>query len=215
MNAIALVQARMASTRLPGKMLAAIGGLPMLDHVMRRALKAVDCAVLCLSDQLEDEPLKAHWPYYVGANISPDDVLARFAMFAMPLPPDWPVVRLTGDCPLIDPWLIRLALALHDPAGITTTSPAEITGWPDGQDVEVFSLALLQEAHKNATEPYDREHVTPWIRRAYPIRYIATGLESGPKMSVDTMKDLAFVREVVSALGPDASLPEILMWAKR
>lgn len=234
-DVVILVQARMGSERLAGKVLKSIAGQPMIGHVMSRcaATPGVARAVLCLSKAESDDPL---WDWALEASghgtlwkavrcgAEPNDVLARFAEVASNYPLDTILVRVTGDCPLIDPCLIRLALDAYGSGGpLLSTSISDKSGWPDGQDVEVFTVDMLLNANAAATSPEDREHVTPWIKRHYG------GVQSlGPdtdlydfrglpfKWSVDTEEDLAFVRRIHEALGPGLwGIPAVVDYLKR
>lgn len=213
MRIVAVVQARMGSTRLPGKVMMDINGKPMIQHVMERvmAAKEVDEVVLATTGNIEDDVLvelaKDKWWVYQG---EPVDVLARFHGAAECHDADV-IVRITGDCPLIDPWVIDEAVKgwRHMGSLVVTTSPTEPTPYPDGMDVEVFDMALLEWAWKESTE---REHVTAWMRHNCPIPgpFMVAVRGQPPnfsfdtrKLSVDTMEDLEFVREIHKALGPE------------
>lgn len=237
-NVVALVQARMSSQRLPGKVLADIAGHPMITHVMRRvdAAPCTDQTWLCLSDDPADQPLRdigtnqalAHggtW-HAVAYGVAISDVLGRMAKCVEHLPLDTVFVRITGDCPLMDPMLIASAVGNFDGTRMVSTSVTDDTGFPDGLDVEVFAGWMLANAAAATTEPADREHVTPWIRKHLGVRRVipSTGMDGRSpfadvhpsKWSVDTADDLAFVREVHEALGPGLwGYPAVLDYLKR
>lgn len=221
---IALVQARVSSSRLPGKVLQHMAGRSMIEHVMRRVQSCPGLAevVLCTSIDASDDPLASlagalNWPLYRG---SLDDVLERFAVAAHLYQADH-VLRVTGDCPLWDPAVGALVLSQHLAfafSRLTTNSPVELTGWPDGLDAEVFSREDLERAHASATSPRDREHVT-LAMRAEGVYYLLArescpvSLEGAGKWSVDTEAELAFVREVYDALGDGLwSYPAVLQY---
>lgn len=236
---VALVQARLGSSRLPGKVMLRLGEprpRAMVSHVVSRVLAApgVDRVVLCVP---ADEP---QWPHlmlpdgvdllrYAGPT---DDVLGRFAAAAERFPATH-YVRVTADCPLLDPWVVGLTIQRHrleaarglravHAIGLTTTSPHSATGWPDGQDVEVFSAAMLRAAQEHAG-PEDREHVTTWLRRERRVCYLplarhapAAWLDGLPMMwSVDTAAHLAFAQRVYAALGDGLwGLPAVVRYLR-
>lgn len=228
----------MGSQRMPGKVLADIAYQPMIVHVMRRAAAApgVDQAWLCLSGDPADKPLRdfglnleimdgGKW-HAVAYGVAINDVLGRMAKCVEHLPLDTVFVRITGDCPLIDPMLIASAVGHFDGIKMISTSVTDDTGFPDGLDVEVFAGWMLANAAAAATDPADREHVTPWIRRHFGVRRLTPSAGTDgrspfadvwpAKWSVDTAEELAFVREVHEALGPGLwGYPAVLDYLKR
>lgn len=207
----AIVQARMGSTRLPGKVLEDIAGRPMLWHVVHRVRAAglVDEVVVATSTSDEDDPVEAFCeehgiPCFRG---SEEDVLDRFHRAAERHGAD-PVVRITGDCPLSDPRVIdRVVRAYHDLDADYVTNVLPYT-YPDGLDVEVFSFAALETAAKEATTRRDREHVTPFIRN--DDRFAVANVEAevdlsreGHRWTVDHPEDLSFVRRVYELAGEE------------
>ena len=206
----AIVQARMSSSRLPGKVMAPILGEPMIVRQLERIRRArtLTKVVVATSAAPSDDPLAGvlearGYPVYRG---DLNDVLSRFvgaAAFAGD--PDH-VVRLTADCPLIDPGLIDEAVRLALASGADYTGNAERRTYADGLDVEVIRTAALRAAAAEATGPEDREHVTPFIRR-HPERFTAAHLtqskdQSAMRWTVDKSADFAFVRQVYEALYP-------------
>jgi spore coat polysaccharide biosynthesis protein SpsF (cytidylyltransferase family) len=164
-----IVQARMGSTRLPGKVLMRLGGATVLSHVLRRcaAVRGVD-AVCCATTEVAEDDLVAREAESVGAHVfrgSADDVLARYDGAARALGCDT-VLRVTADCPLIDPEICAAVLALRHDRSADFACNNMPPSWPHGLDCEVFTAALLREAAAEATDPYEREHVTPWMRAA-------------------------------------------------
>ena len=235
MSVVALVQARMGSARLPGKVLMDIAGEPMIAHVMRRVrlAKEVDAAVLCLSDAPEDAPLvawatRAGIAYRIGHGVATEDVLGRLAVCVRyPCFSDWAdtvLVRVTGDCPLIDPGLVDSAIRAYRgasrPFGLSDifVDGSESAGFVDGLDVEVFTAGMLTRAADVTGDATDREHVTPWMRRHYPVHMCRapSGMTGVRKWSVDTQDDLDFVRSVYARLGPgNFGYREVLaLWAR-
>jgi spore coat polysaccharide biosynthesis protein SpsF len=167
--AIIVVQARMSSRRLPGKVLLPLAGQPAIVRMMERVRRAAlaQRALVATSTDPSDDPLaevcaRHGIECFRGAL---DDVLGRYAA-AVPAQFD-AVVRLTGDCPLADPALIdrHIALFARERSRADYVSNAVVRTFPDGLDVEVVSRAMLLRAAREATDPYDREHVLPWVQR--------------------------------------------------
>jgi spore coat polysaccharide biosynthesis protein SpsF len=153
MTTIGVVQARTGSTRLPGKVLADLGGEPLLAFMLRRLRPiAVDRLVVATSDDRRDDAVAAVAERAGVAVVRgpEDDVLARFAI-ALDAHPADTVVRLTADCPLVDPDVVDEALALHRRSGAAYTSNTLIRTFPDGLDVEVVSADALTDAASHAT----------------------------------------------------------------
>jgi spore coat polysaccharide biosynthesis protein SpsF len=208
--ALAVVQARMTSSRLPGKVLADVVGEPMLSLQLGRLARAKQLGRIVVATSVDesDDPV-AELADALGAEVcrgSLDDVLARFALAAEGH--RGPVVRLTADCPLIDPAVVDATVRLFlETSGCDYASNFDPRRYPDGLDTEVLSADTLACAAAEATFPIDREHVTPFVRRDRK-RFKAVGLE-GPldcgelRWTVDTQDDLDFVRAVVQRLGSE------------
>ncbi len=201
-----VVQARMGSSRLPGKVLADLGGRPVLQLMLERLRPAhVDRVVVATSARAIDDPV-ATLATTLGVDVvrGPEtDVLARFALVLDRFPAD-DVVRLTADCPLTDPALVDAALDLHRATGADYTSNSLERTFPDGLDVEVVRTAALRAAVAEATEPEQREHVTPFVYR-HPERFRLASLETTEwlgheRWTLDTPDDLARLRAIVDAL---------------
>ncbi|HET7677409.1 MAG TPA: glycosyltransferase family protein, partial [Candidatus Limnocylindrales bacterium] len=174
MRTVAIVQARTGSTRLPGKVLARIGGRPMLAHVVERARAApgVDEVVVATSVLPEDDAIaglcaESGWPCERG---SATDLLDRYERAAAAHDAEV-VVRVTGDCPLLDPALVGEVIALLGRGGYDYASNTlEPRTWPHGLDAEAFTRAALATAWAEDTDPAWREHVTPFLYR-HPERF--------------------------------------------
>jgi spore coat polysaccharide biosynthesis protein SpsF len=163
---LAVLQARVSSSRLPGKVLRPILGVPMILRQVERARRAVgvDRLLVATSVDPSDDPLAE---LCAGDGIecfrgSLDDVLDRFYRAARPFAPEH-VVRLTGDCPLADPELIGEVISFHRDGGYDYVSNALEPTFPDGLDVEVFRFPCLEHAWREASLPSEREHVTPFL----------------------------------------------------
>jgi spore coat polysaccharide biosynthesis protein SpsF (cytidylyltransferase family) len=207
-DALAVIQARMSSARRPGKTLADVGGEPLLSLVVRRLARAarVGRIVIATSTGPEDDPIaELASELGVGAHRGPrDDVLTRYVEAVGSH--RGTVVRITGDCPFIDPAVVDAAIELlESTSGCAYVNNVEPRTYPDGLDVEAFSAEALLAAAAEATDPADREHVTTAIRRA-PDRWPQANLPGDPDLAevrwtVDTEDDLEFVRLVIERLG--------------
>lgn len=210
MSVLAILQARTSSSRLPNKVMLPVLGEPMLAREIERIRRArrIDKLLVATSNHPADEVV-ATLCVALGVAChrgSLDDVLDRFITGARPLSPDW-VVRLTGDCPLIDPQVIdeAIAKALDDEYDYVTNA-LEPT-YPDGLDVEVVRFDVLQIAGREANLKSEREHVTPFVYQR-PDRFRICHLKSARDLSsmrwtVDTPADLEFVRAVYERLYPE------------
>ena len=206
MSTLCVVQARMGSTRLPGKVLANLGGRPALALMLGRlAGVAVDRLVVATSDLPADDTIEqvASERDVAVVRGPHHDVLARFVV-ALDTYPATDVIRLTADCPLADPAVIGATLDLHRREGVDYTSNTLVRTFPDGLDVEVVTAAALREADAEATDPYEREHVTPFVYRR-PDRYRLASFEdsedfSAERWTLDTAADLEWLRATVAKL---------------
>ena len=210
MSVVAIIQARTSSTRLPGKVLADVGGRTMLARVVRRTSRAalVDAVVVATSDAPADDPIvdecrRLAVPCFRGDE---EDVLDRFFRAAAAHAADV-VVRITADCPLIDPELIDHVAGRFLEERPDYASNVLRRTWPRGLDTEVVSAGALARAWLEASEPYERVHVTPYIyhhRERFRLLSV-TGREdsSDARWTVDSPADLDLVREVYRRLGND------------
>jgi glutamate-1-semialdehyde 2,1-aminomutase/spore coat polysaccharide biosynthesis protein SpsF len=206
----AIVQARMGSSRLPGKTLIDVAGRPLLGHLVDRArrIPGLDAVVIATTDRPADRVILQFaaaegLPVYAG---SEDDVLDRIHQAAQRFGVSV-VVRVTPDCPLLDPAVAGLVLKrfLDAGGGLDYASNTQPPTFPDGQDTEVFSAAALARAWREAKLPSEREHVTPYIWK-HPDRFRLANVRHAEDLSalrwtVDEAADLAFVRAVYARLG--------------
>lgn len=204
---LAIVQARMSSTRLPGKVLLPLAGRPLIGFMLERVKRATEVneIVLATSTDASDDALAAA-VQALGFGVhrgSLNDVLARFAGAAAGREADV-VVRLTGDCPLIDPALIDRAVRHLRDNALDYVTNGEPAMYPDGLDVEAFTMAALQRTQAEARLPSEREHVTPYMRTEHAgfRRGSLRGAVdlSALRWTVDHADDLAVVRALVEVI---------------
>lgn len=214
MSTAIVVQARMGSTRLPGKVLKDIAGRPMLSYQMERLrrVKRAERIVVATTDQPADDAVERFCQKEKIACVrgSEHDVLARYHLAIERFPADV-VVRITADCPLIDPAIVDEAIAAYEPDYVSNMLE---TTYPYGMAVEVFSAQALREAHREAKDPAEREHVTPFIYR-HPERYRLRSLTMAPNLShhrwtVDTPEDFELVSRLLKTLKPHFTLQDVL-----
>lgn len=169
MKIVALVQARMGSTRLPNKVMKQIGGIPMIELLLSRLSKAqeIDQIVVASSVDERNQPLVDHVRQlgYACEQGSENDVLDRFVTAAQKHHADV-VVRITGDCPLVDPALVDEAIRRFKAANVDYFSNVAPPTYPDGLDIEVFTFKVLEQANLDSDNPFDHEHVTPYLRES-------------------------------------------------
>jgi glutamate-1-semialdehyde 2,1-aminomutase len=205
MTVVAIVQARLGSERLPGKVLKKIGNQTSIHRQIERLRKAstLDSVVLATTQLDRDDPLVAHavsldLEVYRGPE---GDVLSRYVEIALELKPEL-IVRITGDCPLIDPGIVDDVVAIAKTGKSDYYSNVEPPTYPKGLDVEVFPIASLLWASKNTFDIKDREHVTTELRRSSIVR--RENLEwsadfSSERWTLDTQDDLEVITNVFQA----------------
>ena len=209
MKTFIIVQARMTSTRLPGKVLLPLAGEPMLVRLLERLhrVQRAQGIVIATTTNTTDDPIAALCaqqgvPCHRG---SEHDVLSRYADAARLHGADV-VVRITSDCPLIDPALIDQVIAAYEEGDSDYVSNMLPPTWPYGMAVEVFSAAALAQAHAEATQAAEREHVTPflyWHPERYRLRNVASPVDlSHHRWTVDTPEDYELVRRLFEHLMP-------------
>ena len=209
MRTVALVQARMGSSRLPGKVMKNLGGIPLIEFLLRRLSKSalIDQIVVATSVSHENIPLLNHVSKLGFSTFEGEehDVLDRFYRAALQYDADV-VVRITGDCPLIDARLVdELILAYRD-AHVDYVSNTLPPTFPDGLDIEVFSKEALKRAFEESTAASEREHVTPYMRHSgkFTTRNVLSGQDfSSERWTVDEDADLKMIDKIVEHYSPD------------
>lgn len=206
MKTVVIIQARLSSTRLPGKVLMDLGGRKVLSWCLRAAwaIEGVDEVVLATSDDTSDDAV-ASWCAQQGQRCirGPlNDVLARYTLVARQTRADI-VMRLTGDCPLLDPAVCADVIRLYHREGASYASNVGERTWPQGLDTEVFSAAALYQAEKEAKTQPEREHVTPYIRNHPEFFRAANLICPNPHLgrerwTLDTATDYAFLQKIAA-----------------
>jgi len=206
---LAIVQARTGSTRLPGKVLMDLHGTPMILRQLDRVRRAesIDDIVVATSDDPSDDELTLvveESGYHVVRGPQ-DDVLARFIIAVDQYVPDV-VVRITADCPLIDPQVIDHVVRTFHSSAADYVSNTMVPTYPDGLDVEVCSTAVLRKIAEQSADPAEREHVTLGIYRRPDEFHIMnfvdpTGADNSQlRWTVDTAEDFVFVQRIYGEL---------------
>lgn len=210
MSAVAIIQARVGSSRLPGKVLEPLAGRPMLRRVVDRVGRArrVARVAVATSRAPADDALEALCrtggiPCYRG---SEEDVLSRYAEAARAFGAD-PIVRITADCPLIDPAIVDRVLEAYAAGAVDYVSNIDPPSYPDGLDVEVFSADALERANAEARLRSEREHVTLYIRnhpQLFRKRNVLGERDlSALRWTVDEPADLEVARAIYQRLGEE------------
>lgn len=217
---LAILQARMSSSRLPGKVLLQVCGKPLLQHQIERVQRCASISrlVVATSTDTSDDPIEA-LARDIGVHVyrgSLDDVLDRFFQAALPHQPGW-VVRLTGDCPLADPAVIDRVVRETCDGGLDYVSSALHPTFPDGLDAECLRHSVLEQAWRGARLPSEREHVTSFVY-SRPERFrlgeIRNDMDlSALRWTVDEARDFVFVSQIYERLyhaRPDFSMEDVL-----
>lgn len=209
MKIVAIVQARMGSTRLPNKVMKKVVGKTMIELLLGRLSqsKEIDQIIIASSedkknDELEKFANKIGYECYRG---SENDVLSRYYQAAKSVKADV-IVRITGDCPLVDSALVDECIKQYKKSGVDYLSNTITPTYPDGLDVEVLSFAALEKAQEEAKLDFDREHVTPFIRNE--SKFTKKGLThtkdlSGFRWTVDEIEDFQVITNVFEYFSPD------------
>lgn len=218
MRVVALVQARMGSTRLPNKVMKLVGAVPMIELLLSRLSNAeeVDEIVIATSTNAQNSPLVFHLQKcgYACEQGSESDVLDRFVQTARAYHADV-IVRITGDCPLVSPALVDECIRRFKSLGVDYFSNVSPPTYPDGLDVEVFSLKALEYAWRNTIEPYDREHVTSYLRESGCFKTASMSYTqdlSSLRWTVDEQADFEVIEKVFEYFYPrvDFAWEEVL-----
>jgi glutamate-1-semialdehyde 2,1-aminomutase len=209
MKIVAIVQARMGSTRLPNKVMKQIAGVPLIELLLKRLAQAaeVDEIVVATSVDGRNQPLEdcvtaLGYRCYRG---SENDVLDRFYQAAKLAAADV-VIRITGDCPLVDPALVDTMVRRFKEADVDYYSNTSPPSYPDGLDTEIFTFAALERAMQEAESAFEREHVTPYLREGDRFRQQSMAYSenlSGLRWTVDESADFEVISNIFCHFSPD------------
>lgn len=208
MKVVAIVQARMGSTRLPGKVMEPISGIPMLQVLLGRLSRSKLITQIIVATTIDpaDQAIGSlvKWLGYECEFGSEKNILERFVSAATKYEADV-VVRITGDCPLVDPELVDQVIDAFFANGADYASNVAVATFPDGMDVEVFSYSALIKSADYANTDYDREHVTPRLRQKPFVNFSVENSEdlSVLRWTVDVTEDLSVVRNIFDHFSPD------------
>ncbi|MCA0207452.1 MAG: glycosyltransferase family protein [Proteobacteria bacterium] len=212
MKVVASIEARMGSSRLPGKVLMDVGGKPALARLVERLrqCRRIDDIVLATSTGAGDDVLE-QWGHSYGLAVhrgSEADVLQRVVDSHLAMQSDI-IVEITGDCPLIDPEVVDLAVETFLANDCDVVSNAHVPSYPQGTDVQVFRAKDLQKVAETIDDPAVREHVSLYFYEnpsLYRVVYmVAPRSLQAPdvRMQLDYPEDLEFIRRVYARLEPD------------
>lgn len=208
---VATIEARMASSRLPGKMLLQAGGRPMLHHLLKRlrSVSSIDAIVIATTVNAADDPLAdfaaaEHAQVFRG---SEDDVMARVIGAARSAAADV-IVEITGDCPLIDPDIVEQTIRMFKANdGAAYVSNSHVRSYPDGMDTQVFSVASLERSASLTDDPLDREHVSLHMRN-HPELFPRVSLVAPPSvhwpelgLTLDEPADFDVLKRIIEHFG--------------
>ena len=215
-----ITQARCGSTRLPGKILKTVQDKTLLEiHIDRlKKCKKVDAVLVATTTNIEDKIIynKSYEWGVLAFKGSENDVLDRFYQAAKPYKPEW-IVRVTSDCPLLDPVLVDEVINFVQDGDFDYGTNTIIEHFPDGQDVEVLKFKALETAWKEAKKKSEREHVTPYILNNSSalggtifssINYPCENDFSHIRMTVDESRDFELIKKLIIDLGADKSWEE-------
>ncbi len=208
---IAIIQARFGSTRLPGKIFKDLSGKPVLWHVVNRLSYSKLCnkVIVATTTEIEDDQtenfcVEHNIPYYRGSS---DNVLSRYYETAKVFGAEI-VIRITSDCPLIDPIILDKMiddfLITNKSEQLDYLSNSIVRTYPRGLDVEIFSFEALDKTYKQATLPYEFEHVTPYIYQhpdLFKLKNFANDKNlSFHRWTVDTSEDFSLIKKIYDEL---------------
>jgi len=212
MSLAVIVQARFGSSRLPGKTLEPLGEKPALLRCLDRCAKiaGAQAVTAAIADTPADDAVAAlaRRGGYRVVRGPEQDVLRRYALAAEGLGAAM-IMRVTSDCPFLDPELARRGVDLKRDSGADYVSNGMPPGFPHGLDFEIFEAAMLAQADAQSVDPYEREHVTAWIKRRPGLRTAnlagPAGVFAAMRWTLDYPEDLTFCRAVFEAMGEHAA----------
>lgn len=209
MKIVAIVQARMGSTRLPDKVMKPIVGRSMIDLLLSRLSKSkrIDQIVVATTINIRDEKLAEHIKDlgYICFRGSEQDVLDRYVQAARSVKADV-VVRITGDCPLVDPDLVDSVIARYTLSNVDYCSNVKPPTFPDGLDIEIVSFSALERCSIEAKDNFEREHVTQYIHNSnfFNTELFSNDIDlSSLRWTVDEKEDFEVIRQIFEHFSPN------------
>lgn len=207
---VATIEARMGSSRLPGKVLMTALGEPMLMHLVRRlrTVPSIDNVIIATTCNSKDQPI-VDFAQTAGVSCfrgSEDDVLAR-VIGAAESDGAEVLVEITGDCPVIDPDLVEQTIRMFFHHDVDYVSNCVVRSYPDGMDAQVMTVAALKDSARMTTDPLDREHVSRYIWQ-HPDRFRLAHLVAPPSLhwpelglTLDEQGDYLLLKRLIETLG--------------
>ena len=219
---LCIVQARMSSTRLPGKVLKEVNGTPLLEYEIRRLrlAKKIDHIAIATSVAAESDAIEKFCAR-IGVDCfrgSDEDVLGRYSECIKKYPDYGTIVRVTGDCPLIDPQVIDEVMGIFEQGGYDYASNVLEETFPDGMDVEVFSRSVLEASQREAKMVSEREHVTLYMRSQDKFKkgnLRAPKDYSAVRLTVDNPQDFEVVKFLIKNLPSDATYLDCIAFLEK
>ena len=209
MNFLAIVQARMGSTRLPGKVMKEIMGVPSIKYLLDRLSRSTKLneIIVATSSEKANRPLIEYleeigYKVFVG---SEDNVLERYYLASANYK-NHNIIRITGDCPLVDPLLLDKMIDHYVANDADYLSNIWPRSFPKGLDIEIFSYHSLNRAYHETSDKYDLEHVTPYIRESGKFNvanYLNKNDFSNQRWTVDWPEDFELIKEIFEYFTPE------------
>jgi len=201
---LCIIQARVGSTRLPKKVLKEIDGISLLEYEVQRVrlAKKIDKIVIATTINQEDDEIQ-NLCQKIGVDCfrgSIDDVLDRYFQCSSNYPEYSNIVRLTGDCPLVDPVIIDQVVDFFEQGGYDYASNVLKETFPDGMDVEIFKKEVLKQAAEESNLPSDREHVNEFILRSDQFKkgnFVASKDHSSYRLTIDDQRDFEVIEFLI------------------
>jgi len=212
MRYIAIVQARAGSARLPGKVFLEVAGKPLLEYSARRLKlsKKIDKIVVATTINPEDDQTEALCQK-IGIDCfrgSVNDVLGRYVACLKEYPEYNGVVRITGDCPLIDPQVVDRVVEFFEAGGYDYAGNVNPPTFPDGMDTEVFTRKALEVSNVKATTDYEKEHVDEYVLQSDEFKkgnYAIDADYASYRLTVDNPEDFKVIKFLIENTAPDAT----------
>lgn len=228
MYTIAMIQARFSATRLPGKVMLPLGGKPVLQHVIERTQRGCPDTILLTTAHEHDAPLR-NLAYELGVPVveyagRTDNVFARYRLALQKFPCD-AFLRVTADCPLLEPRILRILIKRLSASGVDYINGADQAGFADGIGAEIINANVFLGIRPETLSAHQLEHVTPcfYSQDSPYLRLFARPIEMAhylrdPKtfrLTLDTQRDYERLQCIVRDLGPEPDTGEAIEWLEK